>query len=226
MHYKEKIMKYFLISVCICGYSILGHAQEFLKGIDGNIYNTVTVGTQEWMAENLKVNHYNDGTPIPFVLNNEKWSLLVKGAYCVSKKNPIDYKDTYGVLYNYYTVNDKRGLCPEGWHVPTALEWQALIDYLGGSYIAGGKMKNISSNLWKRLVNGANNSSGFSGIPAGGRGRFGSVEEIGYYATWWSSTSCDSIYAWHWGLYPDKNDIRYNPGHKASGFSVRCIKDK
>ena len=89
MHYKEKIMKYFLISVCICGYSILGHAQEFLKGIDGNIYNTVTVGTQEWMAENLKVNHYNDGTPIPFVLNNEKWSLLVKGAYCVSKKNPI-----------------------------------------------------------------------------------------------------------------------------------------
>ncbi|UCG28351.1 MAG: fibrobacter succinogenes major paralogous domain-containing protein, partial [Bacteroidales bacterium] len=111
-----------------------------------------------------------------------------------------------------------------GWHVPTAEEWQKLIDYLGGSSVAGGRMRDTGSDLWILPSPGANNRSGFSGIPAGGRGRFGSIDEIGYYATWWSSSSHDSTFAWHWGLFPDKNSIRYNTGHKASGFSVRCIK--
>ena len=100
-----------------------------------------------------------------------------------------------------------------------------LINYLGGKEIAGVKIKDNISNLWKSKNTYATNESGFSGLPAGGRGQFGSAGDVGYYATWWSSTSYDSLYAWHWGLYPDKASIRSNPGHKASGFSVRCIKD-
>jgi uncharacterized protein (TIGR02145 family) len=177
------------------------------------------------MAENLKVTHYRDGTPIPIVQTDEEWTRLRKGAFCLEHNNPLAYKETYGALYNFYAVDDSRGLGPEGWHVPTAAEWRELIDYLGGNELAGGKMKDIRSNLWKIPTAGASIDRGFSALPAGGRGRLGSVNDVGDYATWWSSTSYDSIYAWHWGLYPDKNSIRSNPGHKASGFSVRCVKD-
>jgi len=199
---------------------------ETVTDIDENVYRTVTIGKQVWMAENLKVTHYRDGTPIPNVDDDEEWSLLTKGAYCLYQNNPSTYKETYGALYNFYSVNDIRGLSPEGWHVPTAAEWRELINYLGGNDVAGGKMKDIGSSLWKLPNIGASNKSGFSGLPAGGHGRLGSASDVGYYATWWSSTSYDSIYAWHWGLYPDKNNIRFNPGHKASGFSVRCIRDQ
>jgi len=158
--------------------------------------------------------------------SNDQWSLLTTGAYCLDKNDPSAYIKTYGVLYNFYAVSDSRGLSPKGWHVPTAKEWRELIEFLGGEDLAGGKMKNIQSNLWKKPNPGASNESGFSALPAGGRGRLGSPGDVGYYATWWSSTADDSTYAWHWGLYPDKVNIRYNPGHKASGFSVRCVKDQ
>ena len=105
------------------------------------------------------------------------------------------------------------------------MEWRHLIEYLGGAEVAGGKMKENSLGHWRISVPGMSNESGFSAIPAGGRGQYGSAGDVGYYATWWSSTSDDSTYAWHWGLHPDKNSIRANPGHKSSGFSVRCIKD-
>ncbi|TES93476.1 MAG: hypothetical protein E3J94_01395, partial [Desulfobacteraceae bacterium] len=133
--------------------------------------------------------------------------------------------DAYGFLYKFHAVNHSRGLCPEGWHVPTAGEWRTLIDYLGGVEVAGGKMRETGSGLWRISVPGSTNESGFSATPAGGRGRLGSAGDAGYYATWWSSTSSDPTYAWHWGLYPDRNSIRSNPGNKSSGFSVRCIKD-
>ncbi len=129
------------------------------------------------------------------------------------------------MAYYYYTLIDTRKLCPNDWHVPTASEWKILINFLGGEIIAGRQMKDLASKLWEASIKNANNNSGFSALPAGGRGRLGSVGDVGNYATWWSSTSEDSEYAWHWGLYPDKNNIRFNPGHKASGFSVRCVKD-
>lgn len=199
---------------------------ETVTDIDGNVYRTVTIGKQVWMAENLKVTHYRDGTLIPNVYDNDRWPHAKNGAYCMVDNDSTEYKDTYGLLYNFYAVNNSRGLSPEGMHVPTAIEWRKLIEYLGGNDVAGGKMKDISSNLWKIPTPGSSNESGFSGLPAGGRGRLGSAGDVGYYATWWSSTSYDSIYAWHWGLYSDKNNIRFNPGHKASGFSVRCVKDQ
>lgn len=200
--------------------------QELIKDIDGNIYSVKTIGTQQWMAENLKVTHYNDGTIIPFVLDNETWSLTKEGAYCVSNEKSHYYKDTYGALYNFYAVIDSRKICPDGWHVPTANEWEILINFLGGVDAAGKQMRKTDTNLWQFKLMDVNNSIGFSAVPAGGRGRMGSFGEVGFYATWWSSTSEDSIFAWHYGLYPNKNNIRYNPGHKASGFSVRCIKSE
>lgn len=196
-----------------------------VRDIDGNVYRTVRIGSRLWMAENLKVTHYRDGTPIPNVYDNEKWPRANNGAYCMVDDS-LEYKDVYGLLYNYHAVNDSRGLSPEGWHVPTADEWRELIDYLGGEDRAGGKMKEFASNLWKITPPGASNESGFSALPAGGRGQFGSPSDLGDYGTWWSSTSHDSFYAWHWGLFPDNNRIRFNPGHKSSGFSVRCIKDR
>jgi uncharacterized protein (TIGR02145 family) len=136
-----------------------------------------------------------------------------------------EYKESYGLLYNFHAVSNGRSLCPDGWHVPSQAECMTLIDYLGGEAVAGGKLKDGNCSLWRTGTRRGTNESGFAGLPAGGRGRLGSAGEVGYYATWWSSTSCDSAYAWHWGLYPDKDGIRSNPGHKASGFSVRCIKD-
>jgi uncharacterized protein (TIGR02145 family) len=204
---------------------IYGTSDETVTDYDGNVYHTVKIGTQIWMLENLKVTHYRNGIAIPNVSVNEKWSTASTGAYCLVNNDSAEYKQIFGVLYNFYAVNNKNKLCPVGWHIPTESECMTLINYLGGKEIAGGKIKDNSSNLWKSKDTYATNESGFSGFPAGGRGRLGSADDVGYYATWWSSTSYDSLYAWHWGLYPDKESIRSNPGHKASGFSVRCIKD-
>lgn len=199
---------------------------DSVSDIDGNVYRAVIIGAQIWMAENLKVTHYRDGSPIPDAQGDEEWAHLQEGAYCLFPKDPSDYKATYGCLYNFYAVDDRRGLAPEGWHVPTASEWRELAKNLGGDTIGGSKMKDTLSNLWKIVPPGSSNASGFSALPAGGRGRRGEFGEVGNYATWWSSTSYDSMNAWHWGLHPDKNSLRYNPGHKASGFSVHCVKNR
>ncbi len=197
-----------------------------VKDYDGNIYRTVKIGGQTWMAENLKVTHYRDGTPIPDIPDEDIWSRLTTGALCWMDNDPLTHKDVYGALYNFHAVTDSRNICPPGWHVPTIEEWRILENSLGGQKVAGGKMKDFASGLWKVKHSGVTNESGFSAVPAGGRGRTGNPGEGGYYATWWSSTSYDADFAWHWGLYPDKPAIRSNPGHKASGFSVRCVKDK
>ena len=198
---------------------------ETVTDYDGNIYKTVKIGDQIWMVENLKVTHYCDGTSIPNVYDNEEWQFKTDGAYCMVNNDSVVYKNVYGLLYNFYAVSNIRNICPEGWHVPSEAECMKLINYLGGKEVAGSKIKDNSTNLWNSKNVRDTNESGFSGLPAGGRGRLGSPGEAGDYATWWSSSSCDSMYAWHWGLYPNKDCIRSNPGHKASGFSVRCIKD-
>lgn len=201
------------------------NSQNILMDYDGNIYETVKIGDQIWMAENLKVTHYRDGTPIPNVYNNDDWPKATNGAYCLVNNDSIEYKRVYGVLYNFHAVNNIHNLAPEGWHIPSEQECMILINQLGGLKKAGKEIKDNSTDLWKDPNTIATNTSGFSGFPAGGRGQFGSAGDVGYYATWWSLTSYDSLYAWHWGLYPNKEGIRCNPGHKSSGFSVRCIKD-
>ncbi len=228
------VLEITLCIIVLSGYTIYNQGRssyleilnKTVKDIDGNIYKTIRIGNQIWMAENLQVTHYLDGTPIPNVYDNEKWPNATDGAYCMENNDSINYKSTYGVLYNFHAITNSHKLCPEGWHVPTEEECMILINYLDGNSIAGRKIKDNSRNLWKSKKSKATNESGFSGLPAGGRGQFGGPGDVGYYATWWSSTSYDSLYAWHWGVFPDKPGIRSNPGHKASGFSIRCIKDK
>jgi uncharacterized protein (TIGR02145 family) len=196
-----------------------------VEDVDGHTYRAVRIGTQYWMTANLRTTRYSDGSPIHRSMDAEAWSEGAVGAYCLPESDPRAPEGAYGFLYNFAAVDHRPGLCPGGWHVPTAAEWHALIDHLGGVEIAGGRMKDVSSGLWRTPVAGTSNASGFSALPAGGRGRFGSASDAGYFATWWAATSHDSAFAWHWGLYPDSNAIRFNPGHKSSGFSVRCVRD-
>lgn len=200
-------------------------AESIVTDIDGNVYHTVTIGNQVWMAENLEVTRYRDGSMIPNITADKKWHDLTSGAYCWYENNPAAYKEPYGALYNFHAVNDPRGLCPEGWHVPTKSEWVALEAYLGGRSAGGGKMKEAGSAHWNSPNIGATDESGFTGLPGGGRARLGWFGDVGEYATWWASTKHDSTYAWHWGLSRSSASIRANPGHKASGFCVRCVKD-
>jgi len=201
------------------------NSDSTMTDIDGNIYIIIKIGNQVWMGENLKATRYRDGSEILYVSDDTVWSSLATGAYCWCDDNSAEYKKTYGALYNFHAVIDNRCLCPEGWHVPTKADWQELVEYLGGEDIAGGKMKAVDSACWTDPNIGATGESRFGGLPGGGRGRTGGCGEVGNYATWWSSTAYDSIYAWHWGLYHGNAKVRFNPGHMASGFSVRCVKD-
>jgi uncharacterized protein (TIGR02145 family) len=212
-------------NITVSTHSVILEESQTVTDYDGNVYRTVQIGRQTWMAENLKATHYRDGTPIPNVPDDDVWPELRTGALCWLDDDPSSFKGVYGALYNYFAVADPRMLSPAGWHVPTIEEWRILENELGGRDVAGHTMRDIASNLWLVIHPGANNDSGFSARPAGGRGRFGSAGEEGRYATWWASTSHDVDFAWHWGLFPDRGTIRSNPGHKASGFSVRCVKD-
>jgi uncharacterized protein (TIGR02145 family) len=194
--------------------------------VDGNRYTAVTIGSQVWMVENLATTRYRDGSPIPWVEDDDQWSTLSTGAYCRPALDEKEDLESYGLLYNFHAVSSSRGLCPAEWHVPSASEWRELINFLGGAGVAGGKMKAAGLDVWRLRVPGTTNESGFTALPAGGRGRLGGAGELGNYATWWSSTAHDAHFAWHWGLHPDKQEIRANPGHMLSGFSVRCLKDR
>jgi uncharacterized protein (TIGR02145 family) len=190
--------------------------------IDGNVYKTVKIGNQIWMAENLKTTRYNDGTPIPNVTDNIEWcNLLTTGAYCYYD-NYYSNNAIYGKLYNWYAVGTGK-LAPKGWHVPTDAEWETLITYLGGEDIAGGKMK--STNYWKSPNKGASNSSGFNGLPAGWRSDgVGDFFDIGEGSYFWSSTNWAK--AWFCNLEFDNSEAnRYDFRWKWSGFSVRCVRD-
>lgn len=134
--------------------------------VDGNVYQTIGIGSQFWIAENLKTTKYNDGTSIPLVTDNRDWSLLFTPAYCWYNNDEINNKITYGALYNWYTLNTGK-LCPSGWHVPNNTEWAVLASYLGGPEVAGGKMKVPGTDYWNSPNTGATNSSGFSAFPGG-----------------------------------------------------------
>lgn len=194
--------------------------------IDDNVYKTVKINDQWWMAENLKVTHYRNGDPIPRVTDNEAWSNLTTGAYSNYDNNEANVA-TYGRLYNWYAVNDNRGLAPAGWHVPTDAEWKTLVDYLVGNTEAGGKMKEADMVHWQSPNTGADNSSGFTALPGGYRDGYG-FGGIGGLAYFWSSTEYEYdtyYYAWYRSLSWDLADIQRYTNYKPRGFSVRCVRD-
>jgi uncharacterized protein (TIGR02145 family) len=203
---------------------LINQAQT-VTDIDGNVYNTVTIGTQTWMQENLKVTHYRNGDLIPNDTSSTQWSNLTTGAYC-NDYNDSSYVSIYGRLYNWYTVNDSRNCCPIGWHVPTYSEWTVLTNYLGGDSIAGGKLKEIGYTHWQSPNTGADNSSNFTALAGGFRAVYGSYNYIGTEeGSWWSTTDYNGVSAWCcFAYYNNTKTIRfYNP--EACGFSVRCLSD-
>jgi uncharacterized protein (TIGR02145 family) len=193
--------------------------------IEGNIYKTITIGTQTWMAENLRTRKYRNGNQITKVSNTEYWSGINTGAYSECYNN-INYSKTYGLLYNWYAVNDIRNLTPIGWHVPTDDEWNTLINYLGGNKIAGGKLKETGTTHWASPNTGATNESGFSALSGGYLSYDGEFTNILLHnaSQWWSSSEINpNIVIYHMNYcYAVVERFEWE---KSNGLYIRCIKD-
>ena len=195
---------------------------------DGKVYKTVVIGTQTWMAENLNVMIFRNGDTIPEAKTDAEWiNARMEGnpSWCYSNYDSANGLK-YGILYNWYAVNDTRGLSPDGCHVPSNEEWTILTDYLGGKDGAGLKMK--SSSGWHsslgRSGNG-NNIVGFSGLPGGFMGAYGGFYNYDDFGYWWSSTQEDNYTAWFHLLSYLGDYVKLSSYDKSSGLSVRCIKD-
>ena len=191
----------------------------------GIITITPTSCGQTWMLKNLNVDRYRNGDPIPKVTDPTIWASLTTGAYCYYNNDSTTYAAVYGKLYNWYAVNDPRGLAPLGWHVPSNAEWAALETCLGGSSVAGGKLKETGTTHWLAPNAGATNSSGFAGLPGGYRNFNGTFNVIGNYGYWWSSTEYNTSNAWNLYLNYGNGNSNRGGNNKQNGFSVRCLRD-
>ena len=195
--------------------------QKSVVDADGNVYQIITIGTQIWMAENLKTTTYNDGIIIPL---DEVWHYPTSPAYCWYKNDESNYKATYGALYNWYAINTGK-LCPIGWHVPTDAEWTTLTTYLGGESVAGGKLKETGTLIWLDPNTEATNETGFTGFPGGSINTDGAFSDIGIEGNWWSASEADNNTAWSRSLKYDASIVKKNFYDKTLGFSIRCVKD-
>ena len=198
-----------------------------ISDVEANLYKTVKIGTQVWMAENLKTSKYSDGTTIPNIIDNSQWQNNTTGAWSYYNNDGVN-NAKYGKLYNWYAVskstNGNKNICPSGWHVPTDAEWRDIIDYLGGPRVAGSVMKDFGTNNWVNS-NDATNESLYTGLPGGYRYLDGSFNTIGKYGNWWSSTESNLVGAWYFYLYNANSNANMNADHKNYGFSVRCLMD-
>ena len=197
---------------------------DAINDSENNFYNIVTIGTQVWMADNLKTSKFNDGSTIPNVITKVVWSTLTTPGYCWPDNDETSYKHIYGALYNWYTVNTGN-LCPIGWHVPTDSEWSVLSTYLGGEDVAGGKLKESGTTHWASPNTLATNETGFTALPGGVRHNDGFFQIPGYYGYWWSSSEFLSSDAWRLGLSNTTAGIHRMYRNKGYGYSVRCLKD-
>jgi len=188
----------------------------------------VTIGKQIWMVENLNVDKFRNGDPIPQAKTHEEWKKSGENkqpAWCYNENDPVN-GEKYGKLYNWYAVNDSRGLAPDGYHIPSDDEWTKLTDFLGGEKVAGTKMK--STDFWADYEGNSGNGtneSGFSGLPGGYRNYDGTFRNIGEDGDWWSPAEYGTDFAWYRGLYYDYGFVARFNYFKRNGFSVRCLRD-
>jgi uncharacterized protein (TIGR02145 family) len=200
------------------------YSQAQITDVDGNSYDTVRIGTQTWMAENLNVSRFRNGDTIPEAKSDEEWLRAGENqqpAWCYYQNDPKN-GNVYGKIYNWYAVNDSRGLGPEAWHVATELEWTVLTDYLGGDSIAGATLKSTSG--W--LENGSStNESGFLGLPGGCRSHVGSYYGIGEFGFYWNIPDGYSSLSWSSYLYYGNGSLYVGFYNIGRGFSVRCVKN-
>jgi len=195
-----------------------------VQDIDGNGYNTVKIGNQEWLVENLKTTKYNDGTPIPLITDQDAWDKRSTPAYCWFNNDAAANKTPYGALYNWHAVKTGK-LCPNGWHVPSDAEWTILTTYLGGESVAGGKLKEAGTNHWNPTNTGTTNESGFSALPGGECSASGNFNHLKDYGNWWSSSEGGKYSSWYRRMSNYGGSVDKESYFKSGGFSVRCIKD-
>lgn len=217
-----KIINAGLFSVAILCIGLTGLKAQTVKDIDGNVYRIVTLGTQVWMAENLKTTRYNDGTAIPLITANSSWAALTSAAFCWYNKDSVANKNIYGALYNWYAVSTNK-LCPGGWHVSTDEEWTTLSSWVGGKNVAGGKLK--STSRWESPHLGATNEDDFTALPGGYRYTNGAFANIGYYGFWWSATDVSAADAWARYMGYTSSEVVRDKFSKQYGWSVRCVKN-
>jgi len=197
---------------------------ETVTDADGNVYHTVTIGTQVWMAENLKTTKYRDGTAIPNVTNAASWVGLTTGAFCWYNNDATTYKNTYGGLYNWYAVNTGK-LAPTGWHVPTDAEWTTLTTFLGGEDVAGSKLKETGTTHWLSPNAGATNETGFTALPGGYRINDGAYGDFGGSGYWWCSNEGGTSNPFLRYMTCGFSKVVRSDTSKQYGISVRCVKD-
>lgn len=206
-----------------------------LNDIDGNTYQTIKIGNQTWLSENLKVIHYHNGDNIPNITDNSEWSSQTNAAYCWQNNDEVTYKNTYGALYNWYAVNDNRNLCPAGWHIPNESELIILSNFLGGESVAGGKLKSTRTEpeampRWDLPNTGANNFSGFNGLPGGVRYYDGSFEDSEQNGLWWGEVASGTDNALSFLLQCNTITLNIYSGvinsfGLSAGYSARCIRN-
>jgi uncharacterized protein (TIGR02145 family) len=199
------------------------HAQN-VTDYDGNVYDTVAIGTQVWLKQNLKVIHYTDGTAIPLVTDSTEWTNTITGSRCYYNNDSSAFDTVYGALYNGYVINDINKICPAGWHVSTNDEWLEAEIFLGGADEAGGRMKEAGFVHWTTPNTGADNSSGFTGLPGGMRNLLSVFSSLGENGLWWTASSFDASTYWSTYLWTMNAGVDHNPAPKNYGFSIRCVR--
>jgi len=216
-------MKRILIITWLLILGCQNYGQTAIDG-DGNIYSIISIGDQNWLTTNLKTTKLNDLEPIPLVEDGTQWSILTSPGYCWYDNDEGQYKDTYGALYNWYTVNSDK-LCPVGWHVPSKVETAELQTFCGGMPVAGGNLKEEGTEHWNEPNTGATNQFGFTFLPGGKRSYNGSFSNLGYTGGFWTSSYIPENAAIYRSIsYDDASFGDYTADVK-NGFCVRCIAD-
>jgi uncharacterized protein (TIGR02145 family) len=226
----KKLIVLFVYAFTVC--MLLGGCDEdvtdgiegTVTDIDGNEYRTITIGEQEWMAENLRTTHYSNGTPILNISDMDEWEENVSTGAWGYYDNDESNDAVYGKLYNWFAATDSQGLCPQDWHVPDGDDWEALTEYLGGSDTAGCSMKEEGTSHWDSPNTCADNRSGFTGLPGGYRDPSGFVN-LGRHGGWWSTEEDNAERGWfHIINYNDSNLYRLFM-FKKNEVSIRCVRD-
>jgi len=187
-------------------------------------YSSTSICCQSWMTKDLNVSTYRNGDVIPKVTNNAEWAALTTGAYCYYNNDSTTYAAVYGKLYNWFAVNDPRGLAPDGWHTPSEIEWITLSNCLGGDEFAGGPLKELGTTHWASPNSGATNYASFFCLPGGARNPGGTFVQIGENSHHWSS-EFGSTNARIRSIYYNDDVLGIGIYSKNYGFSVRCIRD-
>lgn len=195
-----------------------------VEDADSNTYHTIGIGSQYWTTENMKTTSFNDGTPLSLVTDNSAWNAQAAPGYCWYDNNEADNKETFGALYNWYTVISSK-FCPAGWHVPSDADWTILETFLGGPDVAGGKTKEAGTSHWTSPNTGATNECGLSGLPGGTRTKEGAFVSIGESGVFWSSTDASNLTAWSRTMDHMNDSLSRSNKNISWGCSVRCVKD-